>query len=172
MAGSTWEFGEATWIAADAIGRPGQRRFRLVVHSQPETAWLWCEKEQLTALSIATEQVIFQFGDTISRDWEGSPAPDNPPSPTVEFVVGRLALGFDQEQSVFALLVYDREVEDEDAPATLVCRVSKTQLKALADQIVELAAAGRPRCPLCGAPVNPEGHTCPRSNGKVHQGLE
>lgn len=172
MAGSTWDFGEATWIAADALGRPGQRRFRLLVHSRPETAWLWCEKEQLTALSIATEQVIFQFGDAIGRDWEGSPAPEDPPSPTVEFTIGRLALGFDQEQSVFALLVYDRDVEDEDAPPTLVCRVSKSQLKQLAERIVELAAAGRPRCPLCGAPIDAEGHICPRANGKVHHDVD
>lgn len=172
MAGSTWDLGEATWIAADALGRPGQRRFRLLVHSGPETAWLWCEKEQLTALSIATEQVLFQFGDQIARDWEGDPAPASPPSATVEFTIGRLALGFDQERSVFALLAYDREVEDEDAPATLVCRVSKAQLKRLAEKIVELAAAGRPRCPLCGAAIDAAGHNCPRANGKVHHGVD
>jgi uncharacterized repeat protein (TIGR03847 family) len=29
----------------------------------------------------------------------------------------------------------------------------------------ELLQAGRPACGLCGRPMNPEGHSCPRTNG-------
>ena len=32
-------------------------------------------------------------------------------------------------------------------------------------QIADVVAAGRPPCPLCGAPMDPAGHVCPRSNG-------
>jgi hypothetical protein len=28
-----------------------------------------------------------------------------------------------------------------------------------------IVAAGRPPCPLCGAPLDPQGHICPRRNG-------
>jgi len=28
-----------------------------------------------------------------------------------------------------------------------------------------VVAAGRPPCPLCGNPLDPEGHVCPRQNG-------
>jgi hypothetical protein len=30
-----------------------------------------------------------------------------------------------------------------------------------------VVAAGRPRCPLCGAPIEGK-HVCPASNGHVH----
>jgi hypothetical protein len=28
-----------------------------------------------------------------------------------------------------------------------------------------LVEQGRPPCPLCGYPLDPEGHACPRTNG-------
>jgi uncharacterized repeat protein (TIGR03847 family) len=28
-----------------------------------------------------------------------------------------------------------------------------------------VVAAGRPACPLCGQPLDPAGHLCPRHNG-------
>jgi len=28
-----------------------------------------------------------------------------------------------------------------------------------------VVAAGRPPCPLCGLPLDPDGHVCPRQNG-------
>ena len=31
-----------------------------------------------------------------------------------------------------------------------------------------LIAAGRPPCPFCGLPLDPEGHVCPRQNGHRH----
>ena len=35
----------------------------------------------------------------------------------------------------------------------------------LAIAIVRLVEAGRPLCPLCGGPLDPRGHDCPRTNG-------
>ena len=38
------------------------------------------------------------------------------------------------------------------------------------DECVEaVVAAGRPPCPLCGFPLDPEGHICPRLNGYHRQ---
>jgi hypothetical protein len=30
---------------------------------------------------------------------------------------------------------------------------------------LRICASGRPPCFLCGLPINPEGHVCPRANG-------
>jgi hypothetical protein len=49
----------------------------------------------------------------------------------------------------------------------LRCALPSAQVGALAAKIPGIVAAGRPRCPLCGAPI--EGtHVCPLSNGHVH----
>jgi len=37
------------------------------------------------------------------------------------------------------------------------------------ERAVQVINAGRPPCPLCGRPLDPQGHICPRKNGQyVH----
>jgi hypothetical protein len=33
---------------------------------------------------------------------------------------------------------------------------------------MNVAAHGRPTCPQCGEPMDPEGHFCPKKNGHKH----
>ncbi len=42
---------------------------------------------------------------------------------------------------------------------------TRAQVAALARRGMELVESGRPLCPLCGFPLDPEGHACPRTNG-------
>ncbi|WP_225805177.1 DUF3090 family protein, partial [Streptomyces sp. NK15101] len=34
-----------------------------------------------------------------------------------------------------------------------------------AKRALDVVNAGRPPCPLCSLPLDPEGHVCPRQNG-------
>jgi uncharacterized repeat protein (TIGR03847 family) len=54
-----------------------------------------------------------------------------------------------------------------------VARLSATveQVAALAIRGVQLVQSGRPPCPLCGYPLDPAGHACPRTNGNRPPGL-
>jgi uncharacterized repeat protein (TIGR03847 family) len=47
----------------------------------------------------------------------------------------------------------------------LVVRLTATSARAFARRARALIAAGRPPCPLCGLPLDPSGHVCPRQNG-------
>ena len=47
---------------------------------------------------------------------------------------------------------------------------TREQMLSLARHGALVCAAGRPRCPLCGNPMDPEGHRCPALNG--HRGTE
>jgi len=38
---------------------------------------------------------------------------------------------------------------------------------AFVERANDLMKAGRPSCPVCSRPMDPEGHVCPRSNGHV-----
>jgi len=53
---------------------------------------------------------------------------------------------------------------DEDAAT---CRISMTrgQTVAFIETATTLVEGGRPPCPICGRPLDPEGHVCPRTNG-------
>src|SRR6478609_11670539 len=55
--------GDAVRAMVEAIGEPGQRRFRLVALIDGTTCVIWMEKQQLQALGIALEQVLDQLDD-------------------------------------------------------------------------------------------------------------
>jgi len=172
-----YAFGPATRLQAQAIGEPGHRTFRLLVESDDgRAAALWVEKEQLQALGLAIEQLMAEFqGGAAARPPRQPPIETFPPNPAVDFKVGRLALGQDESELEtgprYVLLVYDLEGSGEEeetttSPATFATRATREQLRALSRNITEVVAAGRPRCPLCGEPMDAErAHTCVRSNG-------
>jgi hypothetical protein len=69
-------------------------------------------------------------------------------------------------------LVYDlegsgSEEEEPTQPATFACRATREQLRALGRNISDVVTAGRPRCPLCGEPMESadKPHGCVRTNG-------
>lgn len=53
----------------------------------------------------------------------------------------------------------------EDARSVLRVSLSGAAARAFAKRALALVAAGRPPCPFCGNPLDPEGHVCPRANG-------
>lgn len=173
-------FGPTTRLQAEALGRPGQRTFRLLVESgDGRSAVLWLEKEQLQALGLAVEQLLAELQGRLASSGQTTPRSLDafPLTPTVEFKVGRLALGQDESELEagprYVLLAYDIEAtaaEEQDEPtqpATFACRATREQLRELSRNIAEVVAAGRPRCPLCGEPLEQasQRHGCVRSNG-------
>jgi uncharacterized repeat protein (TIGR03847 family) len=163
------EFGLAEHVKADAVGEPGQRSFRVRVATEMGTACFWMEKEQLQALGMALDQLLAQLrsnkvGQTAAPA-AASESGDFPTAFTHEFRVGRLGLGYDDDRDQLVLLVHDQEA-DLDGPPTIQVRVSRGQASTLSAEITTTVAAGRPRCPLCGAPLGGGPHSCPGSNGK------
>jgi uncharacterized repeat protein (TIGR03847 family) len=47
-------------------------------------------------------------------------------------------------------------------------RLTRPQAAAFVERARSLVQAGRPSCRLCGLPMDPDGHTCPGTNGHVH----
>ena len=45
------------------------------------------------------------------------------------------------------------------------------QARSFAKRALDVVSAGRPPCPLCSLPLDPEGHVCPRQNGYRAVGL-
>jgi uncharacterized repeat protein (TIGR03847 family) len=163
------DFGLAEHIKADAVGEPGQRTFRVRVGTEQGTACFWMEKEQLQALGMALDQLLAQLRSNkvgqAAAPSAASESGDFPNAYTHEFRVGRLGLGYDDDRDQLVLLVHDQEA-DLEGPPTIQVRVSRGQASTLSAEITTTVAAGRPRCPLCGAPLGGGPHSCPGSNGK------
>ena len=55
--------------------------------------------------------------------------------------------------------------DDDDGPDTLRVRLTIEVARAFVNRAIEVVGAGRLPCPLCGQPLDPQGHICPRRNG-------
>ncbi|HUG14802.1 MAG TPA: DUF3090 family protein [Thermomicrobiales bacterium] len=168
MAFQRHEFDEITRAEAEAIGVPGQRRFRMILGTQLDAAVLWLEKQQLQALGMAFEQMIAQLaaaGVDEAKVADIEPGPVGPaPVNAAELQVGRLAVGYDEQRSVVTLFIHDAEAGEDDAP-NFVGRLSLQLASIMARQIEQVVSAGRPTCPRCRAPIDADGHVCPHDNG-------
>jgi uncharacterized repeat protein (TIGR03847 family) len=85
-----------------------------------------------------------------------------------EWSVGTLAVAWDDTNDRMVLVAEELLTEEEQEAATDVARarflLTRAQVAAFVDRARELVAGGRPPCPLCGGPLDPEGHACPRLN--------
>ncbi len=169
MTDSPHDFGPISHVDASAVGAPGQRTFRLLVSGEEGIASLWLEKEELQALGVAIDQMLARLSRKPEWKFYGSapeqddPAGDAEASPSIEFKVGQLSLGFDTDKRMFVLLAHDAE-DDPEGPATFTCLATASQLRSLSRRISTVVSAGRPRCVLCGDPIEPDGHVCVRLN--------
>ena len=160
-----YRFGAISRIEPEAIGVPGQRTFRLILESGPGSAFLWLEKEQLSQLAIYIQEIISSLPSGTPKGESEAPEPPwDGGINTVDFKIGRLALGHDTSSNCFLVIIHDMEETDENSP-TLSCWLTLSQGWELAKEALKVCAAGRPRCHLCAQPINPDGHMCVRANG-------
>jgi uncharacterized repeat protein (TIGR03847 family) len=157
------DYGQALAVDAEAIGEPGQRRFRLLVRAGLQAASIWMEKQQLAGIGTWLDEVI----EKLDRD-QPSSDPDVEPDRfaerfDLEFRATQIGLGYAEEDGLFAIHAFD-ENSAAGRPA-FRCLLSRGQSRVLCRKIADVVAGGRAICPLCNAPIDPSGHVCPRSNG-------
>jgi uncharacterized repeat protein (TIGR03847 family) len=62
----------------------------------------------------------------------------------------------------------DLVADDSDGPDLLRVRLTPVAAAGFVERAGRVVAAGRPPCPLCGRPLDPQGHLCPRKNGYLN----
>ncbi len=159
-------------LRADALGEPGQRRFRIIAIIDGETHIVWMEKQQLQALGMAIEQLLEQVPDDEEIVIDAESAADFDEATRHQFRVGRIELGYDVSHNRVVISTFDIQQEDEEETATLVLRLDLRQSAELSADAATLVAAGRPLCPMCGQPMDASGHVCPQQNGHLPLSLD
>ncbi len=173
MAEARVDFTRIHRLEAVAVGEPGQRTFHILAESDSSRADVWLEKEQLFQLALAIHQMLdaVREGEDAAAASSADEELEAPPLTRVDFKAGRLGLRHDDSRGMFIVEAHDIEsprITDEDAPADIALWAPRPRLERFAEQALEVCAAGRPLCPLCGAPMEPAergGHRCPRVNG-------
>ena len=156
---------DAQRLRVEALGLPGQRRFRLMALVEQITYVVWMEKQQLQALGLALEQILEQLPDD-GPDLESTGLPiEFDPDTENQFRVGRMELGYDERRDRLVIIAHD-QAGDEGRPS-FSCRLTRGQAREISADAAAVVSAGRPRCSMCGAPMGPGPHVCPEQNGHL-----
>jgi uncharacterized repeat protein (TIGR03847 family) len=171
-----------------AIGQPGERVFYLQASKGSQVVSVTLEKAQVAVLAerLATLLLALRQGG-VDIGEEPAEGAEQLAEPVVEqFRVGTLTLGWDgdRERVVIEAREITEEDEDEeedeeeaeeevglvaadleDGPDLVRVQLEPDAALAFATGAIAVVQAGRPPCPQCGAPLDPNGHFCPRRNG-------
>ncbi len=178
------ELGPVRVLGVDAVGQPGQRRFRLFVQSRRGSAVLWMEKEQLNSLSLALDRslAVLTDGQVLriearaggQSEISGMPG-DFPGIPTYEFQVGQMKLNYDEHSAMFLLNIVPLEIvmEHSEEPPRVLMReenaisfiFNQQEAQNLSSSISVIISAGRRVCPFCQTPLDGGPHACIKQNG-------
>ena len=162
-----YPLGSLSLIEARSFGEPGQRTFLLAMEAGPASCSLWVEKEQLFQMGIYLRDVVHSMSaEDQERPSQPGEAGEAGKGASLDFKAEQLLLSFDPAANSFYLMAYERE-EPDPAEETMSVSfwITPEQADNLAKEALRICAAGRPRCFLCGLPVDADGHVCPRSNG-------
>lgn len=175
MSGKEIDINPVTHITTDAIGEPGKRVFYIQAWKGDEVVTLLVEKFQIQTLAIGVEQFLAEIHQKFPNLQEASAEYDEdrmhiqPPVDPL-FRIGELGLGYDPERDQVVLIAREIVPEGRDPEEARVVRIwcTRSQIRAMSRWGIELASRGRPLCPQCGEPMDPEGHFCPKKNGRKH----
>jgi uncharacterized repeat protein (TIGR03847 family) len=179
-------------FVAGTVGAPGNRTFYLQARDGARIVSVAVEKVQVAVLAQRLGDLLDELerrGIEGAEDAEvtGDTGPLDEPL-NEAFRAGILSLGWDTADDL--VLLEAREVteadededpdadedeaaeafEDDDAedgPDLLRVRFTPSYARDFIAGALRVLAAGRPPCPLCGQPLDPQGHLCPRRNGHL-----
>ena len=180
MPNQVFDLNPVDYVIPGAVGGPGKRVFYLQARKGRRLITVVCEKEQVAALAVATGRLLLALaGAEAEADAAAEPDPttmsmslEYPLEPL--FRVGQINLGYDETSKRVVIIALESLEEPADAsgaggeestPSMVRFWVTPAQMRAFSIRGQELVAAGRPTCAMCGQPMDPEGHFCPRRNG-------
>ncbi|HUZ43121.1 MAG TPA: DUF3090 family protein [Acidimicrobiales bacterium] len=156
----SFDLGPLDHITVGTVGEPGQRVFLLQARRGADLVTLKVEKGQVAALAQYLAEVIEAAGHPGALPTDLDLIPPYEPS----WAVGTLGVSYDEDAGT-VIIVAEEAVAEDESGAIARLEASLEQVAALAIHGVRLVESGRPPCPLCGYPLNPDGHNCPRTNG-------
>ncbi|WP_206056625.1 DUF3090 domain-containing protein [Nocardioides sp. GY 10113] len=163
-------------FVAGTVGEPGQRTFFLQARDERQLVTVGLEKQQVAALAERVDELLDQvMAETETRSVIPAMAPlnlvdDEPLEQPIaeEFRAGTMTLSWDpgDERVVIEVFPVGAEIEEPDEPEEmLVVRLEPGHARAFVQRAERVIGAGRPSCPFCGQPIDPDGHLCVRANG-------
>jgi uncharacterized repeat protein (TIGR03847 family) len=147
-------------LTVGTVGPVGDRLFLLQCRQGPTLLTLKIEKQQV---SVVAEYLARIVKDQTRPGHLPEEIPlETPTEP--DWVVGTIGVSYDDAEDRIVLVI-EELVSDDETGAIARLSISREQAAGFAIQATKLVESGRPPCPLCGSPLDPSGHECPRTNG-------
>ncbi|MBB6625855.1 DUF3090 domain-containing protein [Nocardioides sp. KIGAM211] len=173
-------------FVAGTVGEPGQRTFFLQARSGVRIVSVSLEKQQVAALSERIDELLDEVMASQSTDatipavaplgLEDTQPLEQPIDE--EFRAGTMTLSWDPDDERIVIEVFpfteaavvspdqlDEDLEEPDPEEIFLVRLPAGMARAFVKRAASVIEAGRPSCPFCGNPVDPDGHLCVRANG-------
>ena len=191
------EFDPVDSIGAGAVGEPGARAFYIQAEKDGQVLSVLVEKQQVAMLAERVRILLDQVATQLPEGGADVPVPLTPDAgdlrgdPVPLFRAVAIGIGFDASRRLVVLELHERPIDDDEdddengaddeddvlAPVAgdegegYLARLYATpgQIRAMATGGRAAVEAGRPPCPLCGNPLDPEGHICPKLNGHARR---
>lgn len=168
-------FDDPDRFVAGTIGEPGERAFYLQARKGGALVSVGLEKIQVAALAQRLDDLL----DAVEAPAGPPPADDQGlEEPVVElFRVGAMALAWDAGTEAVVIEAqtptedgdYAELPDDADeGPDLLRIRITAEDARGFVRRAEALLGSGRPVCPFCGEPLDPQGHFCTRGSGALN----
>ncbi|HEY7946221.1 MAG TPA: DUF3090 family protein [Acidimicrobiales bacterium] len=154
------DLGDLDLFTVGTEGPTGRRVFLLQCRGGGTLLTLKVEKQQISVLAEYLGRLLADLERPESLPEELELVEPSEP----HWVVGTLGVSYDDDIDRIVLVAEELVAEDEDGDVARFT-ITPAQAAAFAVRATLLVEAGRPPCPLCGLPLDPSGHQCPRTNG-------
>jgi uncharacterized repeat protein (TIGR03847 family) len=176
-------------FVAGTVGEPGARTFFLQAREGARVVSVALEKQQVAALAERIDELLDEVM-TEARTATVIPAvapvglADEDPLDlpiAEEFRAGTMTLSWDPQAERVVIEVFPvgeelvglsdaedaEEIRLDEAEPTevFVVRIDAGHARAFVQRAEKVLGGGRPDCPFCGQPIDPDGHLCVRANG-------
>ena len=173
-------------FVAGTVGPPGSRTFFLQARSGARVVSVALEKQQVAALAERVDELL---DEVMATGQNSSVVPavaplgldDSEPLEQPieeEFRAGTMTLSWDPDDERVVIEVFpfmeaavvspeqvDEDLEEPEPEEIFLVRISAGAARAFVKRTAQVLDAGRPSCPFCGNPIDPDGHLCVRANG-------
>ena len=173
-------------FVAGTVGPPGSRTFFLQARSGARVVSVALEKQQVAALAGRIDELLDEvMASEVNQAMIPAVAPlgleDSAPLEQPieeEFRAGTMTLSWDPDDERVVIEVFpfteaavvspeqvDEDFQEPDPEEIFLVRIPAGTARAFVKRAAQVLDAGRPSCPFCGNPIDPDGHLCVRANG-------
>lgn len=173
-------------FVAGTVGEPGSRTFFLQAREGARLVSVALEKQQVTALAERMDELLDELmNDSRVRAVIPAVAPfateDAAPLEQPieeEFRAGTMTLSWDPDDERIVVEVFPyteaavvdpaqvgEELTEPEPEEVFLVRLPAPAARSFVRRAELVVGAGRPPCPFCGQPIDPDGHLCVRANG-------